>query len=153
PQVWTLPWHVHSRANPHGHAAFTSLAPYVFRGAIAHPRLVSLTDRTVTVTYRQVGSARLRTSHLDVMAFIHRFLQHVLPHGFMQVRHCGLLHASGALPRDTLRLLIVQAHSIGGTLTRNVPPPSLVSFGPTCGGQRRVVLRLWTSNRAFLDTG
>jgi hypothetical protein len=27
PQVWTIPWNVHSQADHHGPAAFTSLAP------------------------------------------------------------------------------------------------------------------------------
>ena len=58
PQVWTIPWNVHSQANHHGHSAFTYLAPYVFKVAISNHRLVRLTDRTVTFTYRKVGSAR-----------------------------------------------------------------------------------------------
>jgi hypothetical protein len=32
-----------------------------------------------------VGSARLRTAQLAVIEFLRRFLQHVLPHGFMKV--------------------------------------------------------------------
>src|SRR5262249_35701058 len=35
PQVWTMPWNVQSRAPHPGHAAFTSLAPSVFRGALS----------------------------------------------------------------------------------------------------------------------
>jgi Putative transposase len=62
PQVWTISWHVHSQVNHHGHSAFTSLAPYVFRIAISNQRLVSLKDHTVTFTYRKVGSARPRTT-------------------------------------------------------------------------------------------
>ena len=27
PQVWPIPWNLHSQAKHHGHAAFTSLAP------------------------------------------------------------------------------------------------------------------------------
>src|SRR5713101_5019018 len=48
PQVWTIPWNVHSQANHHGHSAFTSLAPYVVKVAISNSRIVSLKDRTVT---------------------------------------------------------------------------------------------------------
>src|SRR5438093_3068022 len=91
PQVWSIPWNVHSQARHHGHSAFTYLAPYVFKVAISNHRLVSLTGRTVTFTSRKVGSARLRTAQLDVIEFIRRFLQHVLPHGFMQfLRLCGV---------------------------------------------------------------
>jgi hypothetical protein len=109
PQGWTIPWNSHSQANHHGPAAFTSLAPSVCKVAIAHHRLVSLTDRTGTLTYRQVGSARLRTTHLDAIAFLRRCLQHVWPEGLRNVRHFGVLHASGAVPLATIRLLMRQA--------------------------------------------
>src|SRR5262249_30337350 len=106
----------------HGHASFTYLAPYVFRVALSNSRIVGLTDRTVTFTYRKVGSARPRTSHLDVLEFIRRFLQHVLPHGFMKVRHFGFLHASCAIPPATIRLMIGQAHPLDDPLPPRPPP-------------------------------
>jgi hypothetical protein len=153
PQVWTIPWNVHSQATPHGHSALTYLAPYVFKVAISNRRIVSLQERTVTFTYRKPGSARLRTTTLDAMEFIHRFLQHVLPDGFMKVRHFGFLQASCAIPLDTLRLMIVQASPIDGTPALRTPPAPVVAYCPTCGGPMRVVLRLWTANSALLDTG
>lgn len=157
PQVWTIPWKVHSQANHHGHSACTSLAPYVFKVAISTSRLVSLTDRTVTFTSRKVGSARPRTAHLDVMEFLRRFLQHVLPDGFMKVRHFGLLHASCAVPLATLRRLIVQGLADEDPPPPRPPPrpppPSHVARCPTCGAPMCVVMRVWTSPRAFVDTG
>ena len=152
PQVWTLPWNVHSQANHHGHSAFTYLAPYVFKVAISNRRIVSLTDRTVTFTYRKVTSARRRTAHLDVMAFLRRFLQHILPDGFRKVRHFGFLHASCALPPATLRLLLVQAHPIAGQSTPIVPLQPFVVRCSTCGTPMRVIMRLWTSDQTFVDT-
>jgi hypothetical protein len=153
PQVWTIPWNVHSQAHHQGHSAFTYLAPYVFKVAISNNRMVSLTRRTVTFTYRTVGSARLRTAHLDVMEFLRRFLQHVLPDGFMKVRHFGLLHASCAIPTDTLRRMIVQAHPIACQPKQSTPAAPRAACCPTCGAPMRVVMRLWTTNRAFVDTG
>ena len=153
PLVWTLPWNVHRQANHHGRSAFTSLAPSVFRVALAKNRIVSLTGRTVTFTSRTPGSARPRTTRLDALAFLRRFRQHVLPDGFLQVRQFGLLHASCAIPPDTLRLLIVQAHSIDLKPTPRVPSEPLAALCPTCGTPMHVVMRLWPSNRAFVDTG
>jgi hypothetical protein len=152
PQVWTIPWNVHSQANHHGHTAFTSLAPYVFKVAISNRRIVSLTDRTVTFTYRKVGSARLRTAHLDVMEFLRRFLQHVLPDGFMKVRHFGFLHASCTVPLAMLRLLMGQVHPREGRPPPRTPPLPHAARCPTCGAPMRVVMRLWSSPRAFVDT-
>jgi putative transposase/transposase-like zinc-binding protein len=153
PQVWTIPWNVHSQANHHGHSAFTSLAPYVFKVAIANSRIVCLKDRTVTFTYRKPGSARSRPTNLDAMEFICGFLQHVLPDGCMKVRHFGFMHASSAIHPDTIRQMIWQVPPSDSTPMRIVPPPPRVALCPTCGAPMRVVLRLWTSNRAFVDTG
>jgi hypothetical protein len=153
PQVWTLPWNVHSQANHHSHSAFTYLAPDVFRVAISNPRLVSLTDRTVTFTYRKVGSARPRLLRLDALEFIRRFLQHVLPDGFMKVRHFGFLPASCALPLATIRLLIVQGQPMEGKPRRSISPPPRVALCPACGVPMRVVMRLWAANGIFADTG
>jgi hypothetical protein len=153
PEVWAIPWNVHSQANHHGHSAFTYLAPYVFRVAISNSRIVSLQDRTVTFSYRKPGSARPRTTRLDAMEFIRRFLQHGLPDGFMKVRHFGFLHASCPIHADTLRLLIVQAHPLAGQSMPIVPSQPVVACCPTCGGQMRVIMRLWTAPRDFVDTG
>jgi hypothetical protein len=86
------------------------------------------------------------------MEFLRRFLQHVLPDGFMKVRHFGFLHASCAISTGTLRRTILQAHSTHFKPTRSVPPQPLVAWCPTCGIQMRLIMRRWTSNRAFVDT-
>ena len=152
PQVWTIPWNVPSQAAHHGHSAFTSLAPSVFRVAISNSRIVGLKDRTVTFTDRKVGSARPRTAHLDVIAFLRRFLQHVLPDGFMQVRHGGFLHASCAIPLATSRLMIMQAHPREGQPPQRTPSQPPAARCPTCGAPMRVSMRLWTSPRACVET-
>jgi hypothetical protein len=146
PHVWSVPWNVHSQANHHGHSACTYLAPYVFKVALSNHRLVSLKDRTVTFTYRKVGSTRLRTAHLDIMEFLRRFLQHVLPTGLQKVRHFGFLHASCAVPLVTIRRLVGQ-----GSPSKNPPPPRAARC-PRCGTPMHVVLRVWTSPRDFVDT-
>jgi Putative transposase/Transposase zinc-binding domain len=153
PHGWTIPWNVHSQANPHGHSAFTSLAPYGFRVAISNRRIVGLKDRTVPFTYRTVGSARLRTAHLDAIEFMRRCLQHVWPDGLVKVRHFGLLHASCAIPLATIRLMIVQAHPSDGPPPPRRPPQPLAVRCPTGGAPMRVVMRLWPSNNGFVDTG
>lgn len=153
PQIWTIPWNVHSQANHHGSSAFTYLAPYVFKVAISNHRLVSLKDRTVTFTYRKVGSARLRTAQLDVMEFLRRFLQHVLPDGFVKVRHFGCLHASCAVPLAAIRLMMEQGHPSNDQRATRTPSPLRVARCPTCGTPMRVVMRLWTSHSDFVDTG
>jgi hypothetical protein len=154
PQVWTIPWNVHSQANHQGHSAFTSLAPYVFKGAISNHHIVSLTGRMVTFTSRKVGRARLRTAHLDVMEFLRRFLQHVFPAGFMKVRHVGFLHASCAISPATIRLMMAQGHASEDQPTQRQPmsPLPRVARCPICGVSMHVVMRVWASPTGFVDT-
>ena len=152
-QVWNIPWNVHSRANPNGRTSLKYLAPYVFKVAISNSRIVSLQGRIVTFSYRKPGSARPRTTSLDVIEFIRRFLQHVLPHGFMKIRHFGFMNPNCAISSDTLRLLILQRLPSAFEAPHVAVPPPVVASCPTCGKPMLLVMRLWTANQVFLDTG
>ncbi len=106
PAVFRKDWVVHSKAVGNGRASLKYLAPYVFRVAISNARIVSCDNHQVTFRYRKSGSNRLRSITLDAMEFIRRFLQHVLPHGFMKIRHYGLLSSNSSTPIEKLRELI-----------------------------------------------
>jgi hypothetical protein len=86
------------------------------------------------------------------MEFLRRFLQQVFPDGFMKVRHCGVLHASCALPPATLRRMIVPTPPSEGQPPPPSPPPPRAVHGPACGAPLRVVMRRWPSPRAWVDT-
>jgi hypothetical protein len=79
------------------------LARYTYRVAISNSRLVRVSDDEVTFTYkdyRRRGKQREMT--LPLAEFSRRFVQHVLPVGFVRVRHYGLLANRGR--EDKLRL-------------------------------------------------
>jgi hypothetical protein len=141
-EVWTLDWNVNCQAVGASAASLTYLAPYVFRVAITDSRIVKVADRTVWFRYRKPGSRRLRTLALEVLEFIRRFLQHVLPTGFMKIRYYGFLNPNCAIPRERLVALIELAS--GFTLAPvpivvPAPPPPLLC--PQCGGR---LLYRWT---------
>ncbi|TXT43888.1 MAG: putative transposase [Limisphaerales bacterium] len=62
------------------------LGRYTHRVGLSNHRLVSVTDDAVT--FRTWGED---TATLHPHEFLRRFLQHVLPHGFVKLRHYGLL--------------------------------------------------------------
>jgi hypothetical protein len=71
------------------------LGRYIFRIAISNHRILAVGKDTVTFKYldnRDEGIEKVMT--LSAMEFIRRFLSHVLPDGFVRVRHFGLHHAS-----------------------------------------------------------
>jgi hypothetical protein len=68
------------------------LARYTHRVAISNHRLVKLDDGHVTFRYKDYSDDhRQKTMMLSAMEFLRRFVQHVLPRGFVKVRHYGLL--------------------------------------------------------------
>ena len=97
-----------------------------------------------------LGCARLRTTQRDGMEWLRRFLQHVLPEGVVNVRPFGLLPARCAVPLATIRLLMGQGHPREDQPPR--PPPPRVGDCPTGGVPMPVVMRVWTSPKAFADT-
>jgi hypothetical protein len=88
--VWRQPWVVDCRAVGSGAAALKYLAPYIFRVALSNNRIVQLADDHVTFRYIDGATHQPKTSRLPALAFLHRFLQHVLPRGFVKVRQFGL---------------------------------------------------------------
>jgi hypothetical protein len=71
------------------------LGRYIFRIAISNHRIVAVGKDTVTFKYfdnRDHGQEKVMT--LPAIEFIRRFLSHVLPAGFVRVRHFGLHHSS-----------------------------------------------------------
>ena len=68
------------------------LARYTHRVAISNGRLVSLAGDRVSFRWRDSKDGkRLKIMTLEAVEFIRRFLLHVLPAGFVKIRHFGFL--------------------------------------------------------------
>jgi hypothetical protein len=68
------------------------LARYTHRVAISNGRLVGLADDRVSFHWRDSKDGkRPKVMTLEAVEFIRRFLLHVLPPGFVKIRHFGLL--------------------------------------------------------------
>lgn len=68
------------------------LGRYVQRVAISNERLLGFDDGSVRFAWRDRAQRnRRKTMRLPAREFLQRFLLHVLPHGFMRIRHYGLL--------------------------------------------------------------
>ena len=68
------------------------LARYTHRVAITSSRLLSLDNGRVTFRWRDSRHGnQTKSMTLDAVEFIRRFLLHILPSGFMKIRHFGFL--------------------------------------------------------------
>lgn len=136
PTVWQADWIVNCQAVGNPEASLKYLAPYVFRVAISDNRIIGVKDRRVIFSYRKTGSRRLRKTSLEVMEFIRSFLQHVLPMGFMKVRHYGFLNANCAVTIRKIRLMIAACLKDLSLLLSDEEeqPATITDQGPFCSG-------------------
>ena len=68
------------------------LTRYTHRVALTNDRLVKATDDTVTLTYKDYADGCSRKEMtLAAVEFLRRFALHIVPGGFVRLRHYGLL--------------------------------------------------------------
>lgn len=105
-KLYRLRWHTYVKP-PFGgpEQVFAYLGRYTHRVAISNYRLLSLDERGVRFRTRGDGEARLSPEE-----FLARFVEHVLPPGFVKIRHYGLHSASHATTRlEQARALLCAA--------------------------------------------
>jgi hypothetical protein len=68
---------------------FKYLGRYTHRVGLSNKRLLDVTDEAVTIATREGKTATMEPSE-----FIRRFLSHVLPTGYVKIRHYGLVASS-----------------------------------------------------------
>ena len=110
------------------------LAPYVFKVAISNSRISKLDNHNVFFKYKKTGSNRWRTMQLDVIEFMRRFLQHVLPTGFMKVRYYGFLHPSSSVSVEKIAALIELAFGFDIEIPETEIEPLTPITCSICGG-------------------
>jgi hypothetical protein len=148
PEVWTIDWNVNCQAVGSGEATLKYLARYVFKVAISDHRIVGFDDTEVVFRYRKPHSNRLRTMALPIFEFMRRFLQHILPTGFMKVRTFGFVSPSFSIPIEELRARVELAHGFALQEAQpGIEPPAAPAplCCRHCGGRlryQRIVLPL-----------
>jgi hypothetical protein len=111
---------------------FRYLGLYTHKVAISNHRLVKMADGKVTFLARDNSSpGKRRTVTLTATEFIRRFLLHILPKGFVKIRHYGLMSPRNAKTKlSAARRLIEHARphtvtkeSAGSSPSDQVPDP------------------------------
>jgi hypothetical protein len=117
------------------------LGRYTHRMAISNHRLLAFDGQRVSFRWRDYAhGSRQRIMTLDAQQFLRRFFLHVLPRGFVRIRHYGLLanrFRNRLLPLAH-QLLTAQGHE---QLTPPPLPDRDLWHCPRCGNSMRVVER------------
>ena len=125
-ELYGQQWVVYSQPPCAGPAVVLKyLARYVHRVAISNGRLVRLGEEAVTFRYKDYRrSGREKEMTLPIEEFARRFLQHVLPCGFVRIRHYGLLANRGR------RAKLAECRRLLAAAERNEPLPAAEEEGP-----------------------
>ena len=146
-QLYGLRWVVYCKP-PFGgpDQVLRYLGAYTHRVAISNHRLVSFQDDQVTFRWRDSAHKnKKRLLTLSADEFLRRFLLHVLPRGFVRIRHFGFL---ASRRRGTLLPICRQALSANSPTPQPgaIPPihelhPAPLWECPLCGALMVVVER------------
>jgi hypothetical protein len=146
--LFRSPWVVYSK-RPFGGAqhALRYLGQYTHRVAISNHRLVALADGMVTFRWRDSAHKnKKRLMTLPIEEFLRRFLLHVLPPGFVRIRHFGLMaHRRRGVSLPLCLQLLANSGRVPSTAGNDgnagSPPRQLWSC-PHCGGPMVLMERL-----------
>jgi hypothetical protein len=128
------------------------LARYTHRVAISNRRLVALEDGVVTFHWKDYAhGGGPKTMRLQATEFIRRFLLHVLPSGFVRIRHYGFL--ANCVCREKLMLCRALLDVATGPRDVAIAPSAaakaeveagqaLTQICPCCKGGRMVIVAL-----------
>ncbi|MFS4418839.1 IS91 family transposase, partial [Maribacter sp. 2307ULW6-5] len=104
------------------------LGRYTHKIAMSNHRITSLANGRVGFTAKDYRKGGARTTlGLSDQEFIRRFALHILPKGFVRIRHYGIL--SSAKKKMVLPLLMAQ---MGRPAPKQEPPPILHRKCPRC---------------------
>jgi hypothetical protein len=120
--VFRTDWVVYAKPAFGGPAAVLRyLGRYTHRVAISNHRLIAFDGERVTFRWKDyTHEGQRRTMTLTAMEFLRRFVQHVLPRGFVRIRQFGYLANTCRTARLTLARRLLQ----------RTPPPAKAPPSP-----------------------
>lgn len=147
-QMFALRWVVYCKP-PFGgpEQVLRYLGAYTHRVAISNRRLVQFENGQVTFRWRDSAHKnKQRLLTLPVGEFLRRFLLHVLPRGFVRIRHYGFLagRRRGILLPSCKQALSVEPVINPATTGKTVDTTPLGTC-PVCGGFMVMIERLTTA--------
>jgi len=149
PQPKGKRWVVHVKAVGCGDKALRYLGRYLLRVAIADSSVENVDDGSTTFRFRDSTSGQTQRMTLASEAFLARFLQHVLPSGFVKVRAYGLWSSASRQKLDCARSILVARRDALGCSTYPIvvspepePAPEPAHQCPVCLVGRMVVVEV-----------
>ena len=130
-QLFTKPWVVYAKRPFAGPGAVIDyLGRYTHKIAISNHRLLSVDKDRVRFRYKDYRDGSNKVMELAPMEFIRRFAQHILPRGFVRIRHYGIL--SSRKKAVSIPQIILQLQGKTITLSRHLRSKTPAVLCPCC---------------------
>jgi hypothetical protein len=131
------------------------LARYTHRVALSNRRLLSVEGDRVEFTARDYAAGgRQRVVRLSAEEFLRRWVQHVLPRGFVKLRHYGLLANRGRTERLALCRALLAVWTVVQVVVA-VLGSGAAGAGPrrcpACGAEQWWVVAEWPRSEAAVE--
>jgi len=144
-RLFDKPWVVYAKRPFFGpRQVIEYLGRYTHKIAISNQRITGVTPDSVTFSvkdYRRGGKkASCTLSHHE---FIRRFAQHILPKGFVRIRHFGFLSSTGK--KKYLEIIREQTGVVNLPVKRSLPQAGRC---PHCKTGVLVIIATFTRDRA-----
>ena len=127
---------------------------YTQRVAIANRRIQELRDGQVSFGWKDYRDGKAKTMRLAVEEFLERYLLHVLPAGFVRIRHYGLMANGKQKQREICRHLLgkcepVEREQALAPADSSTPQGSVWAHCPECQVGRMIpVARIEPDHRS-----
>jgi hypothetical protein len=123
-------WNVQLQHVGQGKTALRYLARYVCRSGFTNKRLIGYdkSGKNILLKYTPSGTKTTKILKLSIDEFIRRWLTHILPKGFLRIRHYGFL--SSAAKKKRLKIW----HHLGALEPAPVLPEKEPFCCPHCDG-------------------
>jgi hypothetical protein len=137
--LFTADWIVYAKPAFGGASAVLRyLGRYTHRVAISNHRLLAFDGERLTFQWKDYAhDGRRRTMTLSAMEFLRRFVQHILPRGFVRIRQSGFLANTCRAARVALARTVLATPATAARSTDATPTTEAVSgltwTCPRCG--------------------
>jgi hypothetical protein len=134
---WQKEWVVYAKPPFGGPAQVLKyLARYTHRVAISNARLVKVEENQVFFRWKDYADGnQQKVMALEAVEFIRRFLLHIVPSGFVRIRHYGLM-GNRVRAENLARCRALLGAGQGSDAGAAAPPPGPLQSNPTEAGMR-----------------
>jgi hypothetical protein len=141
-------WVVYAKhAINHPETVVRYLARYTRKIAIGESRIISMDDKTVSFKYTDYRDNQHKVQTLTGEEFVRRYLQHILPSGFMRIRHYGWLSNASCKKKLVIVREAIKAYQVHHNLTVKEIKCTLVEMkqsfeGITCPKCKKAMMKI-----------